>query len=104
VGELLTTSMQVQFLETLANLVSNGLPLLRGLELTRNTFVNVHVRSRLMAERLPGVYPDDDAAVQLVVGHFVDRGVRQLAFCPSAADGSSGPCDSILHHAATHLP
>jgi LacI family transcriptional regulator len=59
----------------------------------------VHVRSRLMAERLPGVYPDDDAAVQLVVGHFVDRGVRQLAFWPSAADGSSGPCDSILHHA-----
>ena len=49
VGPLLRTSMQVQFLETLANLVSNGLPLLRGLELTRNTFSNVFVRDRLSA-------------------------------------------------------
>ena len=59
----------------------------------------VHVRPRLMAERLPGVYPDDDAAVQLVVGHFVDRGVRQLALCPTAADGASGRCESIMRHA-----
>ena len=47
VGAMLATSMQVQFLETLANLVGNGLPLLRGLELTRNTFSNVFVRDRL---------------------------------------------------------
>ena len=44
---MLSTSMMVQFLETLANLVSNGLPLLRGLELTRNTFSNLFVRDRL---------------------------------------------------------
>ena len=47
VGGLLSTSMQVQFLETLANLVSNGLPLLRALELTRNTFANLFVKARL---------------------------------------------------------
>ncbi len=47
VGAMLSTSMMVQFLETLANLVSNGLPLLRGLELTRNTFSNLFVRDRL---------------------------------------------------------
>lgn len=47
VGGLLSTSIQVQFLETLANLVSNGLPLLRGLELTKNTFANIFVRKRV---------------------------------------------------------
>jgi len=47
VGPLLRTSMQVQFLETLANLTGNGLPLLRALELTRNTFANRFVRDRL---------------------------------------------------------
>lgn len=49
VGSLLRTSMQVQFLETLANLTGNGLPLLRALELTRNTFSNRFVRERLAA-------------------------------------------------------
>lgn len=59
----------------------------------------VHVRARLTGERLPGVYPDDDAAVELVVKHFVDRGVRHLAFCPTTADRVSGRCEAILRHA-----
>jgi len=37
----------VQFLETLSNLVGNGLTLLRSLELTRNATQNLHYRSEL---------------------------------------------------------
>lgn len=59
----------------------------------------VHVRGQLTAERLPGVYPDDDAAVQLVVGHFADRGVHQLGFCPVASEHQGNPCELILRHA-----
>lgn len=46
----------------------------------------VYVRDRLTAERLPGIHPDEEAAVRLAVTHLVDRGVRHLGICPGARD------------------
>jgi type II secretory pathway component PulF len=37
----------VQFLETIANLTGNGLPLLRALELTRDATPNMHLQTHL---------------------------------------------------------
>ena len=47
VGPILTGRFFVQFLETLANLVDNGLPLLRALELSRDATQNLYVRNLL---------------------------------------------------------
>jgi general secretion pathway protein F len=47
VGPILTGRFFVQFLETLANLVDNGLPLLRALELSRDATQNIYVRRLL---------------------------------------------------------
>ena len=46
-GPLLSSRFYVQFLETLSNLVGNGLPLLRALELTREATVNLHLMGLL---------------------------------------------------------
>lgn len=46
----------------------------------------VHVRDRQTTERLPGIHPDDEAAVRLAVMHLVERGVRHLGVCPGASD------------------
>lgn len=46
----------------------------------------VHVRDRLTAGRLPGIYPDDDAAVHVAVTHLADLGLRHLGVCPGACD------------------
>ncbi len=46
-GSILRTRFYVQFLETLGNLVGNGLTLLRGLELTRAATQNLHLRTLL---------------------------------------------------------
>ncbi len=47
VGPILTGRFFVQFLETLANLVDNGLPLLRALELSRDATQNIYVNGLL---------------------------------------------------------
>jgi general secretion pathway protein F/type IV pilus assembly protein PilC len=46
-GPLLKTRFEVQFLETLGNLISNGLPLHRALELVRKTTLNLFLRDKL---------------------------------------------------------
>lgn len=46
-GPLLRTQFEVQFLETLGNLLTNGLPLHRALELVRKTTMNLFLRERL---------------------------------------------------------
>jgi general secretion pathway protein F len=46
-GDILQRRFFVQFLETLANLVGNGLTLLKGLELSRNATTNLHLRRLL---------------------------------------------------------
>ena len=43
-GKVVEQRFFVQFLETMANLVANGLPLLRSLELTRDATQNIHMR------------------------------------------------------------
>ncbi|MEN9975663.1 MAG: hypothetical protein RLZZ282_1669 [Verrucomicrobiota bacterium] len=47
VGRVISTRFYVQFLETMANLVSNGLPLLRALELSRDATQNRSLRAEL---------------------------------------------------------
>jgi general secretion pathway protein F/type IV pilus assembly protein PilC len=46
-GAMLRSRFYVQMLETMSNLVGNGLPLLRALELTRDATVNLHQKSLL---------------------------------------------------------
>ena len=46
-GRVIESRFYVQFLETLANLVGNGLPLLRSLELSRDAAQNLHIRGHL---------------------------------------------------------
>ena len=47
IGAVISSRFYVQFLETMANLVSNGLPLLRALELSRDATQNISLRTRL---------------------------------------------------------
>ncbi len=47
IGPVITSRFYVQFLETMANLVANGLPLLRALELSRDATENRSLRSEL---------------------------------------------------------
>lgn len=47
-GNVVKTRFYVQFLETMSNLVGNGLPLLRSLELTREATVNLYYKERLV--------------------------------------------------------
>jgi general secretion pathway protein F len=47
IGPVITSRFYVQFLETMANLVGNGLPLLRALELSRDATQNRGLRSEL---------------------------------------------------------
>jgi len=49
IGAVIASRFYVQFLETMANLVSNGLPLLRALELSRDATQNLSIRSQLNA-------------------------------------------------------
>lgn len=46
-GPLLRTRFEIQFLETLGNLLTNGLPLHRGLELVRKITMNLYLRDQL---------------------------------------------------------
>lgn len=46
-GKVIESRFYVQFLETLANLVGNGLPLLRSLELARDATQNLYIRGHL---------------------------------------------------------
>jgi type II secretory pathway component PulF len=47
IGPVITSRFYVQFLETMANLVGNGLPLLRALELSRDATENRSLRAEL---------------------------------------------------------
>ena len=61
----------MQFLETLGNLVGNGLPLLKGLELTRNATLNLYARGLL------------DKVIEAVgEGASLSRTLRKVGFFP----------------------
>lgn len=50
-GKLLVTRFNVQFVETLSNLLVNGLPLVRALELVETTTPNRYIRSQIAQMR-----------------------------------------------------
>jgi general secretion pathway protein F len=71
-GSVLATRFYVQFLETLANLLANGLPLLRGLELARNATSNIYLKD-LVSKVLDYV----------AEGGALSRGLKRVGFFPS---------------------
>jgi type II secretory pathway component PulF len=71
-GPLISQRFYVQFLETLSNLVGNGLPLLRALELTRDATVNRHLRSLLTK-----------VIAMVGEGGSLSRSLRKVGFFPS---------------------
>lgn len=71
VGPILTGRFFVQFLETLANLVDNGLPLLRALELSRDATQNIYVRGLL--ERV---------IVMVGEGGSLSKALKRVGFFP----------------------
>ena len=71
VGPILTGRFFVQFLETLANLVDNGLPLLRSLELSRDATQNIYVRRLL-----------DQVIAMVAEGGSLAKALKRVGFFP----------------------
>ena len=70
-GPVFTQRFFVQFLETLSNLIGNGLPLLRALELTRDATVNLHLKD-LVSESIEYVRE----------GASLSRTLKRVGFFP----------------------
>ena len=71
VGAILSSRFYVQMLETLANLVGNGLPLLRALELSRNATQNLFLRKKM------------DEVIEIVgEGGAFSRALKRVGFFP----------------------
>ncbi len=71
-GPLISQRFFVQFLETLSNLVGNGLPLLRALELTRDATVNRHLKG--LTTKVIAMVGE---------GGSLSRSLRKVGFFPS---------------------
>ena len=70
-GKILASRFYVQMLETLANLVGNGLPLLRALELSRNATQNLFLRKKM------------DEVIEIVgEGGSFSRSLKRVGFFP----------------------
>lgn len=95
IGPVITSRFYVQFLETMANLVSNGLPLLRALELSRDATQNRGLRGEL-----------DKVIIQVGDGRSFSKAlIRNGAFPPLLIDMISvgeqtGKIDLSLRRAA----
>ncbi len=95
IGPVITSRFYVQFLETMANLVSNGLPLLRALELSRDATQNRSLRTEL-----------DKVIAQVGDGRSFSKAlIRNGAFPPLLIDMISvgeqtGRIDQSLRRAA----
>ena len=95
VGPVITSRFYVQFLETMANLVGNGLPLLRALELSRDATQNRGLREEL-----------DKVIAQVGDGRSFSKAlIRNGAFPPLLIDMISvgeqtGKIDQSLRRAA----
>ncbi|HEX5789807.1 MAG TPA: type II secretion system F family protein [Luteolibacter sp.] len=75
-GAVISSRFYVQFLETMANLVGNGLPLLRALELSRDATENLELRGHL-----------DKVIAQVGDGRAFSRAlIRTEAFPPLLID------------------
>ncbi len=71
VGKILSARFYVQMLETMANLVGNGLPLLRALELSRNATQNLFLRKKM------------DEVIDIVgEGGAFSRALKRVGFFP----------------------
>lgn len=95
VGPVITSRFYVQFLETMANLVGNGLPLLRALELSRDATQNRSLRAAL-----------DQVIVQVGDGRSFSKAlIRNGSFPPLLIDmiavgEQTGKIDLSLRRAA----
>ena len=95
IGPVITSRFYVQFLETMANLVGNGLPLLRALELSRDATQNRSLRGEL-----------DKVIAQVGDGRSFSKAlIRNGAFPPLLIDMISvgeqtGKIDQSLRRAA----
>jgi type II secretory pathway component PulF len=95
IGPVITSRFYVQFLETMANLVGNGLPLLRALELSRDATQNRSLRAAL-----------DQVIVQVGDGRAFSKAlIRNGSFPPLLIDmiavgEQTGKIDQSLRRAA----
>ncbi len=95
-GKVLRSRFFVQSTETLANLVGNGLPLLKGLELTRDTTLNLFLRDKMT--RLIGIVGE---------GGSLSRGMKRVGFFPPllidmiSVGEQTGDLEVALQRAAT---
>jgi type II secretory pathway component PulF len=95
VGGVLSSRFYVQCMETLANLVGNGMPLLKGLELTRDTTMNMFLRDKI-------------TAVAHIVGEggALSRAMKKVGFFPAllidmvSVGEQTGDLESSLERAA----
>jgi general secretion pathway protein F/type IV pilus assembly protein PilC len=71
-GPLISARFFVQFLETLSNLLGNGLPLLRSLELTRDATVNHYLKAQLTK-----------VIAMVGEGGSLSRSLKKVGFFPS---------------------
>lgn len=95
IGAVIASRFYVQFLETMANLVGNGLPLLRALELSRDATQNLAIRKNL-----------DDVISQVGDGRAFSKAmIRSESFPPLLIDmiavgEQTGKIDISLRRAA----
>lgn len=98
VGRALMSRFYVQFLETMANLTGNGLPLLRSLELTRDATPNLHLQSHL-----------DEMIEQVGDGRSLSRSMKRSdIFTPLLVDmvavgEQTGKIDQALRKASVRF-
>lgn len=72
VGGVLSSRFYVQCMETLANLVGNGLPLLKGLELTRDTTMNLYLKQKV--SQVAGIVGE---------GGSLSRAMKKVGYFPA---------------------
>ena len=95
-GQVVERRFFVQFLETMANLVGNGLPLLRALQLTKDATPNIHLRTHL--EEMIEMVGD---------GRSLSKSMVRAKIFPSllidmvAVGEQTGKIDEALQRAAT---
>lgn len=97
-GRVVEYRFFVQFLETMANLVGNGLPLLRALQLTRDATPNIHQRAHL------------DEMIEMVGdGRSLSKSMVRAGIFPSllidmvAVGEQTGKIDKALQRAAVRF-
>ncbi len=98
IGRAFMSRFYVQFLETMANLTGNGLPLLRSLELTRDATPNLYLQSHL-----------DDMIEQVGDGRSLSRSMKKSdVFSPLLIDmvavgEQTGKIDQALRKASVRF-